>query len=270
MKSLHLATFTLAPFVLTISAQAQVFLVDFNNTADGNGYPGGGSTWNAYATPSEVNGSVIQATNGSTASGITLDYTDGTMRDSSNGNSNTFDNTDGGPAWVTTDGSFGNTAAAADYFFTDNGSDADFTVTFGNLAVGEEVNLDLWMSRVGSTSSYGHYTYSLDGGVNWNGFTVLEKDGSASTDTRWLASDTQATTFRAETDGNDNARYMNISGIIIGAVGTLDVKVDDTSSSNWTGLAAMRLTVIPEPASFAMLLGGLALASRVLRRRAHA
>lgn len=248
--------------------QGQVFLIDFNDTANANGYPGGASAWNAYDDPSDVTGASIQDSTGSSALGVTLSYS-GTMTNSNNGNANTFNNASGGPSWVTTDGSLNNTAAAADYFFTSINADTDFTVTLGNLNEGDTVNLDLWMSRVSSSGSLGFYEYSLDGGSTWSGFNVLNKDGTPATARSWDTNTTQSQTFLAEIDGNDNARYMNVGALTVGELGTVDVRVNDTSSGNWAGLGAMRMTLtpVPEPATYAMLLSIAVLGIVYVRRR---
>ncbi|WP_309387445.1 PEP-CTERM sorting domain-containing protein [Cerasicoccus frondis] len=254
--------------LLSVSAQADVFLIDFNNVANSNGYPGGASAWNAYTAPSGVNGSQIADTIGSTGMGLTLNHS-GTMTDSSNGNANTFNNATGGPSWVTTDGSLANTAAAADYFFTSTNVDTDFTITFGNLTPGDTVDIDLWMSRNSTSGSYGFYEYSLDGGVSWFGLNVLEKDGTATSAAYWVGNTTQDVVFRALEDGNDAARYMNVAGVTVGGAGTLDVRVNDSSAGSWAGLAAARLTVtpVPEPSTYAMLLGVAVLGIVYVRRR---
>ncbi len=249
-------------------AHAQTtYLIDFNEGA-GDSRPGG--TWNEYDTPTNIDGSVIvDSTN--TSSAITLSKS-GTIKDSSNtGTTKAFNNATGGPAWVTTDGSLANTGAAADYFFTDNGSVASFTITYGNLNEGDTVNLDLWASRADTTSGIGYYSYSLDG-TNWFGFDVLNKDGSASSangrdSIAWNTTDTLEQEFRAQIDGNDNARYMNASSLTIGASEALYVKAQDITSGFWTPISAMRLTVIPEPSSYALLAGISGLAWVVLRRR---
>ena len=245
---------------------AETFLFDFNNTADANGYVGGPGAWNAYAVPAEVNGSTIANITGDATKGYTLDYT-GTMKDSSNGNSNTFNNSNGGPSWVTTDGSLANTAAAADYFFTNNGSNTEFTLIIENLTPGDTLSLDLWTTRVSSSSARGFYSYSLDG-TNFFGLNVLEKDGTPSTANNWDTKTTLNQLYSAESQGNNNGRYMNISSLTVGASGTLHLNVNDNTVSEWAPLGAMRLTVIPEPSTFAMMIvAGMGLLITCQRRR---
>ncbi|WFB37843.1 PEP-CTERM sorting domain-containing protein [Kiritimatiellota bacterium B12222] len=242
--------------------QAQTFLLDLNDkadTGDGNtysgGYPGGPSAWNQYATPADMQGVALADSSGSTSAGLEISW-EGTMKDSSNGNSNTFNNSTGGPSWVTTDGSLANTGAAADYFFTSTGNKTYFTITFDNLTLGDEVSIDLWFSRVGESNARGYYEYSLDNGSNWNGFTVLEKDGSLSTTDGWDTNTTHSVTgeaWEAGRDGNNQGRYMNASSLIIGSSESLQVKVSDPVAGNWSSLGAARLTVIPEPSSIALV-----------------
>ncbi len=242
---------------------AETFLVDFN-TLDSSGYVGG--TWNAYAEPSDVDGSTI-VNNAGIGSAYTLSYS-GLMQDSSNGGTLAFNNATGGPSWATTDGSLSNTSAVADYFYTSTTSQTSFTVTFGSLTPGDTANLDLWMSRQNHSQGIGYYSYSLDGGTTFSGFNVLEKDGSAATTNGWDTNNTKDQVFLAKEDGNVLARYMNINSLTIGAPGTLQVKVEDVSSDDWAALSAMQLTVIPEPSTFAMLIvAGMGLLITRQRRR---
>ncbi|MDF3128472.1 hypothetical protein P0Y35_04630 [Kiritimatiellaeota bacterium B1221] len=228
---------------------AETFLVDFN-TLNSTGYVGG--TWNVYARPDDITGSTI-VNNSGTTSAYTLSK-GGTINDSGNGGTRAFNNSSGGPSWVTTDGSLTNTSAASDYFYTSTNANTFFTITFGNLTPGDIVDLDLWASRADLSSGQGTYSYSLDGGTTHFGFNVLEKDGSASTSRGWDTNNSLQQAFLAQTDGNNNARYMNMNALTIGASGTLEIKVDDNSSSNWAPLNAIRLTVIPEPSTFTFLL----------------
>ena len=104
-----------------------------------------------------------------------------------------FYNTTGGPSWATDDGSLGNLSAVGDYFFTSTSTSGEqtFTMTLGGLTPGNTVALDLWFSRNG-TFAYGsgYFDYSTDGGANWTGFAVLNKDGTACTANGWDTNDT--------------------------------------------------------------------------------
>ena len=244
---------------------AQVYLMDFNTHTDATStHPGGAAAWNIYAAPADINNGLIKDTSGSTASGIRLNKS-GTLADSGNTGAAAFDNPTGGPSWVTNDGSLADTGVAADYFFTST-SDASnlFTMTFSGLAGGTTVSLDLFFSRANATGN-GFYSYSLDGGSTWVGLNVLEKNGALSTDSRWASSNTLATMFRGNEDGNDNGRYMATGEVLIGAPGTIQFKVQDDAATGWAGISAARLTVIPEPSTAALLAGVAGFAT--LRRR---
>src|SRR5687767_6610038 len=84
MSMISLARFTPGAIAVALatSLSAQTYLLDFN-TADPSGYPQGSSAWNIYAAPTDINGSVIKSTTGSTAAGLTLSKA-GTMTDSAN------------------------------------------------------------------------------------------------------------------------------------------------------------------------------------------
>lgn len=233
------------------SASAATYLVDFNTT-DGGSYPGGSSAWNIYATPADINGSAIHDTSSPTPTSVTLNKS-GTIADSSNGGAAVFNNATGGPSWVTTDGSLTNTGAAGDYFFTSTSVNHEsFTITFGGLSPNQIAYVDMWHSRVTATSE-GLYEYSLDGGATWSGFTVLEKDGSASTGDGWVGNTTKTKGFQGIRDGNNNARYMHVGGLTLTG-STLLVRTTDTEvAGSWSAIGAIRLTVIPEPSAAALM-----------------
>ncbi len=246
-------------------ASAAVYLLDFNDTANAGGYVGGAGAWNAYADPTNITGATIADTTGSTAAGITLSHVGAS--NSGNGNANTFNNATGGPSWVTTDGSLGNTGAAADYFWTGGfvANTNTFTLTLGNLAPSSNASLDLWFSRVGDSTN-GKFEYSLDGGTSWLGFTVVERDGTPSTADGWDLNDTQSANFGGERDGNNATRYMT-ADLAIGAPGMVNIRV--TNGTNWVGLGAARLDTapIPEPGATFLLFGSLAVIGLRRRRR---
>lgn len=262
MKTLYVSCLLTAS--LAIAAQAsQIYLLDFNNAGDAGGYPGGASAWNAYAAPSNVTGTIAD-TSGSTAGGLSIAHSG--LNNSGNGGSTVFNNPDGGPSWVTTDGSLANTAAASDYFWTSNSSIQSFTVTFSGFTIGQTVSLDIFAARNGDPSAVrGFYSYSIDGGTNWFGFDVLEKDGTAATAAGWDTNNTLEQTFSGASDGNDAARYMNISDVQLTDT-TLMIRGQDVSGS-WTPLNAVRLAVIPEASTYGMIAGALAFGLVVLRRR---
>ena len=247
------------------SQAAQIYLLDFNSHTGGtSAFPGGSSAWNSYETPGNINGSVIKDITGSTAAGITLQKT-GSLTDSGNTGTAAFNNSTGGPSWVTTDGSLANTGAAADYFFTSTaGASHTFTLTLAGMTQGTQVSLDLWFSRANAAGN-GFFDYSLDGGTTWTGFNVLEKNGAAATANSWGTNTTGEQMFRGQQDGNDAARYMNAGNLTIGSGGSLLIRSTDDAGGGWTGISAAQLTVIPEPASSGLICGALALA--MIRRR---
>ncbi|WP_269522993.1 PEP-CTERM sorting domain-containing protein [Coraliomargarita parva] len=246
---------------LTLSAQT-TYLIDFNTTRTTSTFPGGASAWNVYAADTDIEGSAVTIadTSGSTATGITL-IGAGSLTDS--GNTETLDN--GGPSWVT-EGNSSN--AAGDYFFTSTGSGAEsFTLTFGNLVEDSQISLDLFSSRYTDTAT-GYFEYSIDDGSTWYGFSVLEKDGTATTDVYWLGEDTSSSPYRGKSDGDALGRYMN-EIITLSGTTSLQIKVTDyvTGSGTYTVLNALRLTVIPEPSNYALISAGFAAGLIALRRR---
>ena len=265
MKRTYSTILFCASALLMGTAQAQtVYLLDFNTTSS-DSLPGGASAWNQFAAPSNVTG-IIADTNGSTAGGITVSQTG--MNYSGASGADVFNNPTGGPSWVTTDGSLGDTGAAADGFFTAVNGINSMELTFSGLNAGSVVSLDLWASRDASNPSTvtGYYSYSLDGGTTWQGFNVLEKDGTASTANGWDTNDTLSQVFGAETDAFDNARYMNIDNIVLTG-DSLIVRAEDPADKRFVMLNAARLTIIPEPSTYAIAFGLLALCGAMLRRR---
>lgn len=252
-------------FAVVSCQAAAIYLVDFNQQASGT-HPGGVAEWNVYANPGAISGgTLLHDTTGDTSGVVIMDYS-GTMSDSSNAASN-----NNGPSWVYTTG---NTGAAGDYFFTSTLTGSQiFTVTL-NLHEGDVAALDLFASR-NSGVAHGRYSYSTDGGSSWTGFNVLQEDGSPETLAGWDTLTTLDQAFHNQTDGWNQGRSMNATGITIGALGTLQIRVQDATSINgdYTVLNAFRLTldsqfVLPEPSSLGLLLGGAGLILK-LRRRAR-
>lgn len=228
--------------------QAGTYLIDLNTTAEAAGgvyaeHPGGASAWNIYATPADIDGNAISDTTGSKKTGIFLDIT-GTVTDSATKATDIFNNTTGGPAWVTGDGELKTAAAAADYFYTRVNEEGiqSFTLTFGNLKPRNRVSIDVWFSR--GRAGSGRYDYSLNNGRIWFPFTVLEKNGTVSTTGGWNAKSTVTRPFSGSTDGNKEARYMNASDVLLTGP-SLQIRVMDSSESKhcWSAISAVRLQV---------------------------
>lgn len=239
---------------LTAAASAQVFNVDFN-TADG----AAGADWNVFADETDVNGSTL--TTSTTATSLVTLSAAGNLVDSKGSN---LSNSANRPSWVTVE-------AGDDFFWTDNngtGGGESFTLTYGGFTIGHQVSLDVFASRSSASAVYGNYEYSLDDGSNWLGFNVLQSDGTAETNAGWAANDTQSQTFHINDDGYDNGRYMNISDITLTGT-TLQVRATENADDDgaYIGINAMRLTVIPEPSSYALLAGLLGMSYVIIRRR---
>lgn len=246
----------LASLSLTsLASAATVINVDFN-TSDGNA----GAGWNVFADTSD-----ISTTPASTA----LDDNADASTDYTLSATGTFDDSTGAnmigatpPSWVSAE-------AGDDFFWTDSGGNSEFfTLTYGGFTIGDKIDLDIFSSRDSATFSVGGtFEYSLDGGSTWSGFQVLTSAGVLETADGWTGEDTQSKDFSLITDGYDNGRYMNIEGITLTGT-TLQVKATELASGNtYTGINAMRLTVIPEPSTYTLLAGLLGLCSVMLRRR---
>lgn len=245
---------------------ATTLLLDFNTT-EGVGAVGG--TWNAYATPANINGSAL-LNSGGTTTGVTLSVS-GTISDNANTGTAVFDNNAVGlvglPAWVT---SATDNGASGDNFFTSNTGAVQhsFTLTFGGLTAGDSFSLDMLASR-NSGSGRGFFEYSLDGGNTWAGFKVMNPDGTAATAAGWSGNDTQSQVFSLQSDGFTAHRYLNVSNVTLTGT-TLAVRVmdGDAVATTFNALNAARLTItaVPEPGRCLILLPGL-LAAFLRRRR---
>lgn len=239
------------------------YLIDFNGVADAGGYPGGESAWNRYSGPGDVTG-LLSDTGGSSSGSISISQTG--MNNSTNTGTAIFDNPDGGPAWVTDSTELALTGAASDYFFTSTSSTSSFTVTLAGFNIGDIVSLDLWASRNSSTNGIGFYSYSLDNGSTWHGFQVLNKDGSPATANGWNTHNTLTQSYHASNDGNIAARYMH-GGELVLIDEMILIRGQDPQASHWTPLNAIRVQVIPEPATVAMITALFTLGAVVIFRR---
>lgn len=262
MKKISLFALLSASVAMQAGAASATFLVDFNAVSTGGGYPGS-DTWNTFAEPSDIvsDGSLLD-TSGA-GSSLTLSYA-GTLLASGNGGAAVYDSGEA-PSWVAVSGK----TSAADYFYTDtnSGSQASFTMTFSGLTAGAQVSLDLWTSRVSSTSGVGFYEYSLDGGASWLGLTVLENTGVAASTDGWDTNTTVTKAYQAKSDGNDAGRYMSSQSVALSdGTDSLLLRATD-SGGGWVSLGAVRLTVIPEPGTYALLAGLLAMFALAVRRR---
>lgn len=239
---------------------AAVILIDLN-TNSGAGGPGG--TWNSYAIPADITGAtVVDSTN--TATQITFNKT-GTITDNTaNSGTAVFDPAQLGvmnqPAWVAAGG---NDDAAADNFFTSNAANTNpdsYTLIFGGFTPGDKVTIDLLASR-NSASANGFFDYSLDGGTNWAGFTVLNADGSLATTAGWDTNTTATQFFSLQSQGFTLHRYMNASDLTLSG-STLRIRTTDltTSSGLFSAMNALQLTVtpVPEPGTYFLVIAAIA------------
>ncbi|MGE9290250.1 MAG: PEP-CTERM sorting domain-containing protein [Puniceicoccales bacterium] len=242
---------------ITSSVSATTYFIDFND-ADTSGTSS--VTWNTYGDPADlVSSNTLLDETGSTSS-IYITAT-GNIDDSFGTN---LSNPSTRPAWLSE-------FAADDFFWTGNDSDNNevlsFTTTFGGLTSGDIVSLDVFAARTSSLVLEANYEYSLDGGTTWYGFEVVENDGTAATTDGWDSNTTQTALFNLDEDGGyEDGRYMNVSDVTL-ISSTLDVKVTVPVEANYAGINAMQLTVIPEPASFAIITGLLPFGFLALRRR---
>lgn len=246
-------------FASVASAQTSVYLFDFNTVQSGV-YPDA-STWNIYAEPSDISGSVSDST-GSTGAGVSLGFT-GTFIDSSGTG---LYNAGSAPSWT------GATAPAGDFFWTGidghaGGSNLSFTLTFSGLTQGSIVDLDVFGSRSSGNEVIGFYEYSTDNGATWDGLTVLDNVGDPATAAGWDTNNTQSQAFNIDDDGYIAGRYMTIGGVTVGSDESLMLRVTNDASSSYVGVNSMRLTTqVPEPSTYAMLFA-LAVGGMVLMRR---
>lgn len=247
-----LSCFLAATFNSTTSA-ASTYNIDFNVVGGA-----GGAGWNTYNEHTDLLSSTKLSDTDSNASSVFITATGDIITSAGN---NLY-NSSTAPSWVSS-------GAGNDFFWTDNDPDNNplsFTMTFGGLTAGNTVSLDLFASRNSSLVLEANYEYSLDGST-WFGFNVLENDGSTATTDGWNTNNTQSQLFNLDEDGGyANGRYLNISGVNL-TNSTLDVRVSVPGAANYAGINAMRLTVIPEANSYALLAGLLGMSYVMLRRR---
>lgn len=252
----------------TLNASATVFLIDLNENA-GSPLPSG-QTWNTYAAPTNITGATILNSTGQSSS-VTFSVT-GTITDNTaNFGTAVFDPNQSGvvnlPSWVAAGGANG---AAGDNFFTNNSTTtaASYTLTFGGLTAGDVVSIDLLASR-NSGSALGFFDYSLDGGSTWTGFRVLNADGSVAMTNGWDTNNTQSQVFGLQSQGFTLHRYMNAADLTLTG-SSLKIRTTDANdtTSTFSAINAIQVTVTPEPTTGALLMMAMAcLGCR--RRRKH-
>jgi hypothetical protein len=253
--------FTCLPVAFAFAANAETFLIDFNS-ADTGGYPDS-STWNILAEAGDLDGSALENSSGSTASGITLAYSGDTLNVNTRTGTEVLATAGNAPSWV---GSASATSASSDYFYTSPDYNVDSGIfTLAGFTEGDQISFDIWASRE-NVNSLAYYEYSLDSGITWLGFNVLNSDGSLETEDGWDSNTTQLQYFGGQVDGGSEGRYMNISDLTIGASGDFQIRVSDDADGTYVVLNAMRLTVIPEPSTSVVFLGLLALTLPLIRR----
>jgi hypothetical protein len=253
------------------ASAAEVLLIDLNEN-NGSGGPGG--TWNTFAAPANINGGTL-VNSANVATTVTLSVASGSSISDNTANfgTNVFDPALSGfvnqPAWVAAGG---NNQAAGDNFFTNNtaaGTQA-FTLVFGNLPATGTVSIDLLAAR-NSTAALGFFEYSTDGGTTWAGYRVMNSDDTVATTNGWDTNNTQSQAFSLQTQGYNLHRYMNAVDVPLDS-GSLSIRTTDGNSttSTFSAVNAIRLTVVPEPTSIATAAGGLLVASAARRRRNRA
>lgn len=256
---LSLLIFALGLWCLcTCKASATVFLIDLNENA-GSPLPSG-QTWNTYAAPTNITGATILNSTGQSSS-VTFSVT-GTITDNTaNFGTAVFDPNQSGvvnlPSWVVAAGANG---AAGDNFFTNNSTTtaASYTLTFGGLTAGDIVSIDLLASR-NSGSALGFFDYSLDGGSTWTGFRVLNADGTVATTNGWDTNNTQNQVFGLQSQGFTLHRYMNAADLTLTG-STLRIRTTDANdtTSTFSAINAIQVTVTPEPTTGALLVMAMA------------
>jgi hypothetical protein len=252
-----------AILIAQAATASTIYLVDFNTVTSGT-YPS--SNWNTYGYDAGNNvvigGTLTDSTGASSSVGIGYS---GTLTKSDNYGTAVYDTSEA-PAWVANGSD--DVAAAADYFYTDTNDDtASFTINLSGLTAGSEVSLDVWTSRANTNSGVGFYEYSLDGS-NWFGLTVLNSDGTASSERDWDENTTITQSFKSDVDANDQGLYMSTQVVTLTG-STLQFRGTD-SGTNWASVGAMQLTVVPESGTYALLAGICSLTFVMLRRRNQA
>lgn len=240
-------------------SRAVTFLIDLGTNSASSSYPTG--TWNSYShTSVKISSALKDSANNTT--GVNF-IGEGTISTGGSAGSSTY-NTAGVPAglsWLATSAA---PAAAEDWLYTTTTSgDFSHTYTFSNLTVGSVFSLDLVSSR-DSASAIGRYSYSLDG-TTWTGFNVVDANGAAVTTDGWGANTTLTQSFNGQTQGYTAFRYMNASGVTLTGTNLIIRAQDVGNNGSFAGANAMRLTIIPEPASAILTLSGIALSA--FRRR---
>ncbi|WFB36275.1 hypothetical protein P3T73_00670 [Kiritimatiellota bacterium B12222] len=239
MKTYNTILLGLAVLSLSMWCSAATYLMDFSTFQDTGGYVEG--TWNTYAAPANVTGTLKDNT-GSSAAGITLSYT-GNL--GGNTHAHYFNNLTGGASWATAADALDKTQAVGDYFSSNNKA-TPAIFTFGGLKPGDTISLDLLSAyNAENTSARGQYAYSIDNGLTYHGFDIVEKDGSPVSEGA-----PGSTYFNGNSQGNTKAQYMTIRSLTVGPSGNVRVKIQDNGAyGEFAVISAMQLSVNPIPKS---------------------
>lgn len=268
---------TLVSVAAVADLHAVTFLVDMGINEASLPTPSAGlppGTWNSYSSSTVKNSSNLKTSTNVTT---TVSFIGTGTINAGTAGLGTFDNTTvpAGLAWAATSASTGNqNGAAGDWLYTSNSNipadlNFSYTLAFAGLTAGNTFSLDMLSSR-NTGDSVGFYEYSLDNGSSWSGFTVYNGDGTLATTAGWDTKNTQTQAFSSVGQGYALQRYMNVSNITLTGT-TLQVRARDnpnttgTAGSNYAGINATRLTVVPEPTHTALLC--ISSLGFVLRRR---
>jgi len=235
----------------SLSASA-VYLVDFNtHTADG--YPDDLLTWNAFAAPADVGGTLLDTDGG--ASSLTIGQTG--LNDSNYPASN---NT--GPAWAWSDSA--HDGAVGDFFFTSNDGNIDTGEISISGLTGVQFSVDIMAGGKNHSAYNGFYSYSLDGGTTWAGFTQYASDGLSVTIANTMDAETPLSGYSMQA-----GRYLGLTDVTLTSGDTFLIRGQDDSGTAiaFNALKLTTVTAVPEPALFATLMGPLVLLFALGRRR---
>lgn len=226
---------TLLALGVCASASAQTILIDFNDNIAAANTTLPGDVYNIADLLSATSFSGLSYADGSAATGISLDVTD---------------NSGDGFAWVQ-----GNSLSATDGF-----SAAAINDGYRDKTPGGANPNTVWTFTISGLDVSGATTYDIDH------FAYSNLGSGRTADVTLTAGSTSGTSIYSGIN-TQNYGTITFSGVTPNPSGEIAYTFGNTSNNRAATVNALRITAVPEPSTYAVLVGLITLGVVVVRRR---